>query len=137
MHGHLHSPVLLSVNAHTSNGVCVVDSSSGVTVKSPVYKMHISLSFTGRPYVYRLRFFIFVVLQSYWARASSLLTFRDHSQTPTIGRAPLDEGSARHRDLYLTTHNAHNRQQGCTQGGCCRAAAHPQPPKTEIKKKIL
>jgi hypothetical protein len=28
----------------------------------------------------------------------------------THGRTPLDEGSARRRDLYLTTHNTHNRQ---------------------------
>ena len=30
--------------------------------------------------------------------------------THPIGRTPLDEGSARHRDLYLTTHNIHKRQ---------------------------
>jgi hypothetical protein len=29
----------------------------------------------------------------------------DHTQThTTVGRTPLDEGSARRRDLYLTTH---------------------------------
>jgi len=28
----------------------------------------------------------------------------------TLGRTPLDELSARHTDLYLTTHNTHNRQ---------------------------
>ena len=28
----------------------------------------------------------------------------------TVGRTPLDEWSARRRDLYLTTHNTHNRQ---------------------------
>ena len=28
----------------------------------------------------------------------------------TVGRTPLDESSARRRDLYLTTHNTHNRQ---------------------------
>jgi hypothetical protein len=28
----------------------------------------------------------------------------------TVGRPPLDEWSARRRDLYLTTHNTHNRQ---------------------------
>jgi hypothetical protein len=28
----------------------------------------------------------------------------------TFGRTPLDEGQARRRDLYLTTHNTHNRQ---------------------------
>jgi hypothetical protein len=29
----------------------------------------------------------------------------------TIGSAPLDEWSARRRDLYLSTHNTHKRQQ--------------------------
>ena len=28
----------------------------------------------------------------------------------TVGRIPLDEWSIRRRDLYLTTHNTHNRQ---------------------------
>ena len=28
----------------------------------------------------------------------------------TLGKTPLDEGSARRKDLYLTTHNTHNRQ---------------------------
>jgi len=36
----------------------------------------------------------------------------DHVQTHTCrhGRTPLDEGSARRRDLYLTTNNSHKRQ---------------------------
>ena len=34
--------------------------------------------------------------------------FLDHTQRrPTVGRTPLDERSARRRDLYLTTHNTH------------------------------
>jgi hypothetical protein len=37
--------------------------------------------------------------------------FLDHTQRrTTIGRTSLDEWSARRRDLYLTTHNTHNRQ---------------------------
>jgi len=43
--------------------------------------------------------------------ASSFLRFLDHTQRRiTVGRTPLDEWSARRRDLYLTTHNTHNRQ---------------------------
>ena len=39
------------------------------------------------------------------------LMFLDHTQRrSTVGRIPLDEWSARRRDLYLTTHNAHDRQ---------------------------
>ena len=40
--------------------------------------------------------------------------FLDHTQrrtrVATVGRTPLDEWSARRRDLYLTTQDTHNRQ---------------------------
>jgi hypothetical protein len=43
--------------------------------------------------------------------ASSFTRFLDHTQrSTTFGRTPLDEWSAFRRDLYLTTHNNHNRQ---------------------------
>ena len=46
-----------------------------------------------------------------WARASSFTRFLDPTQRrTTFGRTPLDEWSARRRDLYLTTHNTHNSQ---------------------------
>ena len=46
-----------------------------------------------------------------WARASSFTRFLDHTQRHTsVGRTPLDEWSARRRDLYLTTHDTHSRQ---------------------------
>ena len=39
------------------------------------------------------------------------LMFLDHTQRrTTVGRSPLDEWSARPRDLYLIIHNTHNRQ---------------------------
>jgi len=48
--------------------------------------------------------------------ASSLTRFLDRTQRRiTVGRTPLDEWSARRRDLYLTTHNAHNRQTSMPQ----------------------
>ena len=44
--------------------------------------------------------------------------FLDHIQRlTTVGRTPLDEWSARRRDLYLTTHNTHYRQTSMTAGG--------------------
>jgi hypothetical protein len=43
-----------------------------------------------------------------------LLISRFHGHThlrhTTLGRTPLDEGPARRRDLYLTTHNTHKKQ---------------------------
>jgi len=41
---------------------------------------------------------------------SSFLRFLDHTRHTTVSRTPLDEWSARRRDLYLTTHDTHNRQ---------------------------
>ena len=38
------------------------------------------------------------------------LLIHEVSRSHTVGRTPLDEWSARPRDLYLTTHNTHNRQ---------------------------
>ena len=46
-----------------------------------------------------------------WVMASSLTRFLDHTHwRPTVGRTPLNEWSARRRDLYLTTHNTYNRR---------------------------
>jgi hypothetical protein len=43
--------------------------------------------------------------------ASSFLRFLNHAQLQnTVGRTALDEWSACCTDLYLTTHNTHNRQ---------------------------
>jgi hypothetical protein len=37
--------------------------------------------------------------------------FLDHTRRrSTVDRTPLDEQSARRKDLYLTTHDTHNRQ---------------------------
>ena len=45
------------------------------------------------------------------ARTASFLRFLNHIHWHTrVGRTPLDEGSARSRDLYLTTHNTHDKQ---------------------------
>jgi hypothetical protein len=44
------------------------------------------------------------------AGTTSFLRFPDHTQWhTTVGRTPLDEESVSRRDLYLTTHNTHNK----------------------------
>ena len=49
--------------------------------------------------------FVFGATAPQWARASSFTRSLDHTQQrTTVGRTPLDEWSARRRDLYLTTH---------------------------------
>jgi len=46
-----------------------------------------------------------------WARTSSLTRFLDPTpRRTTFGKTPPDEWLTRRRDLYLTTHNTHNRQ---------------------------
>jgi len=53
-----------------------------------------------------------------WAWASSFTRFLDHTQRrTTVGRTPLEEWSAPCRDLYLTTHNTHNRQTSMLPSG--------------------
>ena len=48
---------------------------------------------------------------------ASFLRFLDHTRRTTVGRTPLDERSARRRDLYLTTHDTHNRQTSMPPAG--------------------
>ena len=46
-----------------------------------------------------------------WVWLLIFTRFLDHTQRlTTVGRTPLNEWSVRRRDLYLTTHNNHNRQ---------------------------
>jgi len=53
-----------------------------------------------------------------WARASTFTRFLDHTQRrTTLGRTPLDELSARRRNLYLTTHDTLNRQTSMPPAG--------------------
>ena len=50
--------------------------------------------------------------------AASFLRLLYHTQQRiTVGRTPLDEWSARHRDLYLKKHNTHNRQTSMPPAG--------------------
>ena len=51
-----------------------------------------------------------------WARVATFVRFLDHNDTP-VGRTPLDEGSARRRDLYLKTHNTDKRQTSMAPAG--------------------
>jgi hypothetical protein len=49
---------------------------------------------------------------------SSLSRLHDHTfRHTTLGRTPLEEWPARHRDLYLTTHNTHKIQTNMPPAG--------------------
>ena len=64
--------------------------------------------------------------------AFSFLRFLDHTQRrTTVGRTPLDEWSVRRRDLYLTTHNTHNRQTSMPPVGFEPAFSASERPQTD------
>jgi hypothetical protein len=67
-------------------------------------------------YYYYYYYYYYFLWHGSSARAmvSSFTRFRDHTQRRApVGKTPLDEQSARRRDLYLTTHitniHAHDR----------------------------
>jgi hypothetical protein len=73
-------------------------------------RLHRSCLYAGWRHIHWKGFFCGAATQRgswpphYWG-------FLDHTQRrTTVGRTPLDEWSARRRDLYRTTHNTHNRQ---------------------------
>jgi len=69
------------------------------------------LTITGAKLLLILYFFLLWRCDPTWVMASSFLRFVDHTQRrTTVGRTPVDEWSARRREIYLTTHNNHNRQ---------------------------
>ena len=88
-----------------------------VTGPADVMNRSVSVAHT----VYCWKFVLFVscgAAAPRGAMASSFLRFLYHTQRRiTVGRTPLDEWSARRRDLYLTTHNSHNRQTSMPRGG--------------------
>jgi len=58
-----------------------------------------------------LYIYVYIFFGPTWAMASSFFRFLEHTQRRiTVGRNPLDEWSARCRDLYLTTHTQHSQQ---------------------------
>ena len=68
-----------------------------------------------------------------WARASSFTRFLDHTQRRiTIGRIPLEEWSARRRDLYLTTHDTYNRQTSMPPVGFEPTISEGERPQTYV-----
>jgi hypothetical protein len=66
-----------------------------------------------------------------WARASSFTRYLDHTQRRTaVGRTPLEEWSARRRDLCLTTHNTHNKKMSIPPVGFEPTIAAAERPQT-------
>jgi hypothetical protein len=54
----------------------------------------------------------------------------------TLGRTPLDEWSARRTDLYLTTHNTHNRQTSMPPAGIKPTIPASERPQTHASDRV-
>ena len=68
----------------------------------------------------------------YRALVSSRTRLLYHIQRrTTVGRTPLNERSVRRRDLYLTTHNTHNRQTSKPRVGFEPTIAADERPQTQ------
>ena len=71
------------------------------------YKRYFNLGFSTK-----------IIINFYFSScAASCWRFLDHTQWHIVGRTPLDEGSARPRDLYLETHNTDKRLTSMTPAG--------------------
>jgi hypothetical protein len=65
------------------------------------------------------------------ARASSFTGFLDHTERrTTVGRTPLDEWSARRKNLYLKTHKTHKRKTSMPSVGFEPAIPATERPQT-------
>jgi len=96
--------------AHCDEAIIRSEESYRVCVSLTMYNLKPTTTRRPRP---KLGFF-FWRNSPHWARASSFTRLLDHTQRcTTFGRIPLDDWSARRRDLYLTTHK-HSRQRETT-----------------------
>jgi len=68
------------------------------------------LSFQQRNYWKNSRPFFYGAISPSGPGSPHCRGFMSPLRHATLGRPPLDEGSARRRDIYLTTHNTHKRQ---------------------------
>ena len=66
-----------------------------------------------------------------WPRPPHCRGFTITLRHTTLGRTPLDERSARRRDLYLTTHNTHNRQTSMPPAGFEPKISASERPQTD------
>jgi hypothetical protein len=85
--------------------------------------LNVHVSWTKHSLIYKLveRYYLhfFPVAHQPYSGLGRLIikVSRSHTVTPHFGRTPLDEGSARRRDVYLTTRNTHKRQTSMPPAG--------------------
>jgi hypothetical protein len=81
-----------------------------------IFKQHILFIQTFNKYGFSLSFFSHGTATPSGQRPPHCRRFTITLRHTTLGRTPLDEGSARRRDLYVTTYNTHKRQTSVTYG---------------------
>jgi hypothetical protein len=75
---------------------------------------------------------IIAVCSEIHTEPSPVSGLHNHTQTHTTrGTTPLDEWSARRRDLYLTTHSTHKRQTSIPPAGFEPAIPASERPQTD------
>jgi hypothetical protein len=68
--------------------------------------------------IFKWTMFVFGATAPQWAKVFSFTRSLDHTQRRTaVCKTPLNEWSARRRDLYPTKHNTHNRQTSMLPAG--------------------
>jgi hypothetical protein len=106
--GHLSVLRRLSVNVVQVKGI------TGVCTINKSRFIFALLSFPAWP----ISTFFLAVIESYCTTWSHSMTHtHTHTHTHTLGRTPLNQGSAHCRDLYLTTHKTHNRHTSMPPAG--------------------
>jgi len=81
---------------------------------------------------------LFLCYSPHWARVSSFTKCLYHTKRRiTFGRTPLDERSARCRDLYLTTHNTHNRQTSMSPVGFEPTISEGERTQTSVLDRVV
>ena len=103
----------LATNKHNVKKVHEVKSCGGRLYLNPIVQLQCWQASNGQGgQVLTLRLLMsYIYIYIYIYMEHPLLMFLDHTRRrTTVGRTPLDEWGARRRDLYLTTHDTHNRQ---------------------------
>jgi hypothetical protein len=92
----------------------------------------ITKTFTNQPVIFYL-----TQQPPQWTRASSFTRFLHHTtRRTTVGRTPLDEWSARRRDLYLTTPNTHHGQTSTPPTGFEPTISAGERPQTYVLDRV-
>jgi hypothetical protein len=122
-------PRVISCYPVNRNGLCAIDKSLSPYVQSTPISSRIKVNHFN---LLRKGVIIFTMAQqpASGPRPSLYRRFTITLRLLTFGRTPLDELSARRRDLYLKTHNIHNRQTSMPPAGFEPTIPANKPPQT-------